>query len=821
MKKINNLKLIPFLVSTLMAPQVFAADPIAGKTLYLNTTPMACSVCHGTNVALNQSKILKGANNPASITSAINGNAGGMGIYKTTLNATQIADIAAFIANPNAVATTPGFSLSTSSLNFSSQTVGTSTSQTVTVSNPGTGPLNLSAINLGGVNSTEFTKAGTCSITTPVAAGGNCTVVTTFSPTTAGTKSASLSITHNATGSPSTVTLSGTAIAATAPAISLSHTAFSFANQAVGSTSTAQTLTVLNTGTANLNLSTISLTGANASEFSQATGTTCNAGTVLAPNAQCLYQFNFKPLSIGSKTASISIAHNAPNSPSTANLSGSAIAAPSPIFSINSTGVNFGNQTINTTATQALTITNNGDANLNLGVIGITGTNSAMFTKTNTCDNQVILPAQTCSFSTSFTPTTIGAKSSSLNIAHNALNLSNTLSMAGTGVTVTPPSAAFDSSTFSFGNQTTNTNSTSKTFTLTNSGPGTLNITSLGLSNATDFSITGGTCVAGSSIPLNGTCTVITQFNPTSTGSKNSALNIVSNASGALSANLTGTGVAPAAPIITTSVNSLSFGYQAINTASGAKTLTVSNTGNASLSLIGMTLGNGFSKDNASTTCSIGGNIVAGSSCNIGIVFNPNTSADFNTSLLVESNAGSKTIGLTGSSITVTPIASLSSIDGNDFGSVNINTTSTAKTFRITNTGSAVLNFTRIVASSNFALSHNCTASLNPQASCDIQVNFTPITTGILTGTLTIEHNAGIATTANLTGTGVDPNASNNNGGNGSNPTPSNPNGTSNVGNAGGCSSSSANYSKNQKVDPIFFVMIGIAMIGILRRKIR
>ncbi len=824
MKLNTKIKAIPFVALLLCHMNSFAADAVAGKTLYLNTSPMACSVCHGTDVSKNQAKILKGANNPNLITSAINGNVGGMGVYKTTLTATQIADIAAFIANPNATATAPAISLSSTAITFASQSVGsTSAAQTITVNNTGTAGLNFTGITLAGTNALEFTKSGTCSTANPVAAGSSCTVTASFIPNTIGTKSANISLTHNATGSPNSITLSGTAAAAAAPAISLSSTAFSFASQTVGSTSTAQTLTLSNTGTANLTINSVGFTGTNASEFSQATGTTCTNGVSIAPSGNCLYKFTFNPMTSGNKTAGLSVAHNSPNSPSTATISAIATAASSPVFSMNSNGVNFGNQTINTNVTQPLIITNNGNANLNVGVISITGTNSTLFNVDNLCNNQSILPSATCTFNVGFNPTTMGAKTANLNIAHNAIGTPSVFTMAGTGVTVTPPTGAFDLNTFNFGNQTTNTNSTTKTFTLTNSGPGALMINSIGVAGSSDFVITGGTCVVNSSISSGSTCTVIAQFTPSSAGSKTGSINITSNATGSISIALNGTGVAPAAAVMTTSVNSLDFGYQATNTSSAAKTLTISNTGNANLLLLGLTIPNGFIKDTLTSTCAIDANILPSSTCNIGLIFAPTTSANFTSSLLIDSNSGSKTLSLTGTSIpnvVTTPVATLSIVNGSDFGNININTTSVAKTFTLTNTGNSNLLLSSISSTTGFAVSHNCTASLAPQASCSIQVNFTPTTTGAINGTLDIAHNSGNgSSSANLTGTGVDPNAGNGNGG--VTPTPSNPNGTSNVGNTGGCSSESGNYTKNTKVDPTFFVMLLIGFVGLTRRKFK
>ena len=88
----------------------------------------------------------------------------------------------------------------------------------------------------------------------------------TFTPAASGTRTAAVTLTDNATGSPQSVSLTGTGTAAVA---SLSPTSLTFASQAVGATSAAQTITLNNTGNAALSVTSIALTGTNASDFAQ------------------------------------------------------------------------------------------------------------------------------------------------------------------------------------------------------------------------------------------------------------------------------------------------------------------------------------------------------------------------------------------------------------------------------------------------------------------------------------------------------------------------------------------------------------------------
>jgi hypothetical protein len=124
-----------------------------------------------------------------------------------------------------------------------------------------------------------------------------------------------VSITDNASGSPQTVSLSGTGAAALA---SLSPTSLAFGNQAVDMTSTAQTVTLSNTGNAALSITSLALTGTNASDFEQSN--TC--GSSLAAGLNCTIAVMFTPSVVGTEAASLSIADNASGSPQTVSLSG-------------------------------------------------------------------------------------------------------------------------------------------------------------------------------------------------------------------------------------------------------------------------------------------------------------------------------------------------------------------------------------------------------------------------------------------------------------------------------------------------------------------
>jgi len=149
----------------------------------------------------------------------------------------------------------PTASLSPTSLTFASQNVGsTSAAQTITLSNGGTAALTITSIAASG----DYAQTNTCG--TSVAAGANCTISVTFTPTAAGTRTGTITVTDNAAGSPQTASLTGTGTAV-GPSAALSPTSLTFASQTVGTTSAAQAITLSNGGTAALTITSIAASG--------------------------------------------------------------------------------------------------------------------------------------------------------------------------------------------------------------------------------------------------------------------------------------------------------------------------------------------------------------------------------------------------------------------------------------------------------------------------------------------------------------------------------------------------------------------------------
>ena len=259
------------------------------------------------------------------------GNVASAGSASTTITMSAPESVTANFTSTAAIAT-----LTPPTLTFTAVTGTTSAAQVATLTNAGTATLHITGISITGTNPTDFTIAtGANACGTSLAASASCSIYVTFTPASAATFSATLSVADNASGSPQTTALSGTGTAAAAPAATLTPPTLTFAST-IGATSASQVATLSNTGTATLNITGITLAGTSPSDFAIATGTNA-CGTTLAASSSCSIYVTFTPASAASFSATLSVADNASGSPQTTALSGTGTSAVMPTFAVSST----------------------------------------------------------------------------------------------------------------------------------------------------------------------------------------------------------------------------------------------------------------------------------------------------------------------------------------------------------------------------------------------------------------------------------------------------------------------------------------------------
>jgi 6-phosphogluconolactonase (cycloisomerase 2 family) len=319
-------------------------------------------------------------------------------------------------------------------------TVGsTSPTQVFSIVNVGSQSLAINSISIGGANASSFSQSNTCPAT--LAPQNNCSVSITFAPSSAGPFTANLLVADNAPGSPQTLALNGTGSAAV-PAVTFSPATPSFPATNQGSSSAPQTLTAISSGNAPLQVSSVSLTGPNPTEFS----VTNNCTSPVAPSANCTISLVFSPTTPGQRTASLAISDNVPGSPQTIALSGTGIATV-PAVTFSPATLSFPATTQGTSgAAQTLKLTNSGIAPLHISSVALGGSNSSEFSVTNTC-TALLAPAANCTISLVFSPLGTGSRTASLTISDDAPGSPQTLSFSATANPAISPGTAPNGST--------------------------------------------------------------------------------------------------------------------------------------------------------------------------------------------------------------------------------------------------------------------------------------------------------------------------------------------------------------------------------------
>jgi hypothetical protein len=664
------------------------------------------------------------------------------GTRTATLNITDNATGSPQTVSLTGTGAVPTVSVTPSSLTFTSQAVGTSSaSQPVTVSNTGTVPVIISSIGASG----DFSQTNTCpASSSSLAVGANCTVSVTFTPTTSGARGGTLSITDNASGSPQTVSLTGTGIV---PTVTVAPSSLTFASQAVGTPSAAQAVTLSNPGTLAVTISSIAASG----DFSQAN----NCGTSLAVSATCTINVTFTPTAAGTRTGTLTITDNASGSPQTVSLTGTGAV---PTVTVSAPSLTFAGQAVGTaSASQAVTLSNTGTLAATISSIAASGD----FSATNNCpaSTSSLAAGANCNINVTFTPTASGTRTGTLTITDNASGSPQTVSLTGTGAV---PTVTVSTASLTFASQGVGTSSASQPVTVTNPGTVPLTISSIAVSaGSSDFSQTNN---CGSTLAASGSCTINVTFTPSTGGTRNGTLTITDNASPTTqTVSLTGTG---AASNVSLSTTTLSFSSQTVGVASTSQPVTLNNTGTVALTITNIAVTAGSSDYSQTNTC--GGSVAASGSCTISVTFSPTTTGTRTGTITITDNAGgvtgsTQTVALTGTGAVPAVSVSTSSLN---FGYATVGIATASQPVTVNNTGTVPLTISSIAATGDFSQTNTCpasTSSLAAGANCTINVTFTPSTIGTRSGTLTITDNAGnvpgTTQTVSLTGSGVVPTA--------------------------------------------------------------
>lgn len=320
----------------------------------------------------------------------------------------------------------PTLSISPGSFAFGNQAVGAaSAAQSFTITNSTSQTVAFTTIGFTGTNSGDFSDTTDCGAT--LASAAVCTVHVTFTAGAVGARSGALSLSDDAPGSPQTVGLTGTGV--NASAVRLSATTITFPGETVGTASTPQSVTLTNTGNVTLNISSIAVTGTNAGDFTLVPASSCAA--TVAVHDTCAISVTFTPSATGARDAAVTLTDDALDSPQSISLSGQGLLQPT--ADLSATNLTYSGAGVGaTSASQTVTLTNNGNAPLTITGIVTGGANSGDFAVSNTCTSPITAGAH-CSISATFTPTGSGARTATVMISDDAASSPQVITLQGTG----------------------------------------------------------------------------------------------------------------------------------------------------------------------------------------------------------------------------------------------------------------------------------------------------------------------------------------------------------------------------------------------------
>lgn len=415
-----------------------------------------------------------------------------------------------------------------------------------------------------------------------------------------------------------------------------------------GTTNTIRTFTIRNTGFALLTVGTITISGANASEFNVTTAPASAVGI----GGSTTFVVTFTPTAIGIRTATISIVNNdADENPYTFAIQGNGVEQEIDILG-NGVSIVNGDSTPtiadwtdfnNVAGTRTFTIRNAGSIALSVGAITISGAHASDFSVTTLPASSIGAYSST-TFVVTFNPYAINARTATISIANDDFN-ENPYNFSIQGFGIMPEidiqgnatSIAAGDSTPSLTDWTDfSSTAGTRTFTIFNNGNLALAIGAITISgpNASEFTVT--TTPSTTVAAFSSTSFVVT-FLPTAVGTRSARINIVNNDSNEnpYAFSIQGTGVPREIDVqgfalsiargdmVTSVTDGTDFGSADVNLATITRTFTIRNTGSLPLTISNPTI-SGLNAAEFSVTTNPGTlTIGAGSSTTFSVTFNP------------------------------------------------------------------------------------------------------------------------------------------------------------------------------------------------------
>ncbi len=341
----------------------------------------------------------------------------------------------------------------------------------------------------------------------------------------------------------------------------------------------------------------------------------------------------------GATTAQVAVYTPGPGGGSSVSLTFT-VAASKAVASLSAATLNFPDTALKASSDPMMvTLTNTGSAPLALTAISATGD----YAVSNDCGS-TLAAAGVCNLAIVFTPTAMGAREGTLTLTDSAQDSPQIVTLTGNGLAA---AASLSASGLTFAGTPVGVTSSPQVLVLTNAGNTPLAVA--GVTATGDFSVTN-TC--GTSLAAGATCNIMVAFKPTVAGTRDGTLTLIDNAGNSpQSVTLSGNGLGAFAAL---SASSLTFPDTAQGVPSTAQIAALTNTGNAPLSLTGVSATGDFSVSN---TC--GSSLAAGVTCNLAVVFTPTATGGRRGTLTLADNATNapQAVSLAGNGVTPFAIA--------------------------------------------------------------------------------------------------------------------------------------------------------------------
>jgi hypothetical protein len=442
----------------------------------------------------------------------------------------------------------------------------------------------------------------------------------------------------------------------------LSVTALSFSNSVEGQLSSAQTVTLTNSGDSALTSISVSVSGA----FQLSNDCTAN----LAANSSCAISVQFYPAATGFQTGTLSITDSLRLQPETVTLSGTGLAPP--VLGLSPASLTFTAQTVGQASpAQTVTVSNTGGAPLANAGFQFNGFSASSFSYGSTTCGATLANGSSCTVQVTFAPTAAGAATASLVVSSSTSGVapvSVTLSGTGqtsTGLNVSPALLYFPI--------VAPGQSSASQVTVTNNGSAAMNSLTFAVTPPFSPMATANPC--GTSLAVGASCTIGLVFSPALDGNFTGTLTIASSSQTQAIAYLSGMGGLPGSvqfqpgligpcAVGTTAVNC--FPQTGAGMTSSAITVTITNPDPlASLRSLALVVSAGFKLVN--NTCP--STLAALASCTVGVEFAPSSVGTQSGTLIVSDSlltpGSTMTLSGTGFDFAVAPAGSSTQIVAN------------------------------------------------------------------------------------------------------------------------------------------------------------